>query len=207
MNIGDKIQQLRKANNLSQEQLASQLDVSRQAVSKWELNESIPDTDKIIFLSKVFSVSTDYLLLDQNESFNGDSSANSASLDKQRVRSMLLAAIIISVMGLLISIGSLSFFDSQVGFLFGLAIQVLAVVFFEMSVHGVHPEIYVSARKRFYLMNVWLLLYSPSAIITSYVLRHLPSVDELLWRYGYLIVYIMSAIILSIFILKISEKK
>lgn len=207
MNIGDKIQQLRKANNLSQEQLASQLDVSRQAVSKWELNESIPDTDKIIFLSKVFSVSTDYLLLDQNESFNGDSSANSASLDKQRVRSMLLAAMIISVMGLLISIGSLSFFDSQVGFLFGLAIQVLAVVFFEMSVHGVHPEIYVSARKYFYLMNVWLLLYSPSAIITSYVLRHLPSVDELWWRYGYLIVYIISATMLSILILNLPKKK
>jgi transcriptional regulator with XRE-family HTH domain len=67
MNIGEKIQQLRKANNLSQEQLAVQLEVSRQAVSKWELNESTPDTDKIILISRIFSVSTDYLLLENPE--------------------------------------------------------------------------------------------------------------------------------------------
>jgi transcriptional regulator with XRE-family HTH domain len=70
MNIGEKIQQLRKANNLSQEQLAVQLEVSRQAVSKWELNESTPDTDKIILISRIFSVSTDYLLLENPEVAN-----------------------------------------------------------------------------------------------------------------------------------------
>jgi transcriptional regulator with XRE-family HTH domain len=70
MNIGEKIQQLRKANNLSQEQLAVQLEVSRQAVSKWELNESTPDTDKIILISRIFSVSTDYLLLENPEAAN-----------------------------------------------------------------------------------------------------------------------------------------
>jgi transcriptional regulator with XRE-family HTH domain len=70
MNIGEKIQQLRKANNLSQEQLAVQLEVSRQAVSKWELNESTPDTEKIILISRIFSVSTDYLLLENPEVAN-----------------------------------------------------------------------------------------------------------------------------------------
>ena len=53
MTIGEKIQQLRKTNNLSQEQLAEKLAVSRQAISKWELG-SIPDTDKIIQLSRIF---------------------------------------------------------------------------------------------------------------------------------------------------------
>ena len=45
MTIADRIQQLRKQNGLSQEQLAERLDVSRQAVSKWESGQSIPDVD------------------------------------------------------------------------------------------------------------------------------------------------------------------
>lgn len=64
MLLGEKIQALRKKKGMSQEQLALQLDVSRQAVSKWELNSSIPDTDKIIQLSDLFNVTTDYLLKD-----------------------------------------------------------------------------------------------------------------------------------------------
>ncbi|MBK1813596.1 helix-turn-helix transcriptional regulator [Clostridium sp. YIM B02505] len=62
MSLGKKIQELRKQNNLSQEQLAEKLLVSRQAVSKWELDQSVPDTDKVILLSDLFKISTDYLL-------------------------------------------------------------------------------------------------------------------------------------------------
>lgn len=64
MIIGTKIQQLRKANGLSQEQLAEKLGVSRQSISKWELNETLPELDKILMLSDLFSVSTDALLKD-----------------------------------------------------------------------------------------------------------------------------------------------
>ena len=64
MNLSEKIQDLRKQNNLSQEQFAEKLNVSRQAVSKWESGQSIPDVDKIIAMSEIFEVSTDYLLKD-----------------------------------------------------------------------------------------------------------------------------------------------
>lgn len=64
MTFGEKLQQLRKQNGLSQEQLASNLKVSRQAVSKWELDSSLPDTANVIQISKLFSVSIDYLLKD-----------------------------------------------------------------------------------------------------------------------------------------------
>jgi len=64
MILGEKIHQLRKSKGLSQEELAGQLTVSRQAISKWELGESIPDTENVIQLSKLFEVSTDYLLND-----------------------------------------------------------------------------------------------------------------------------------------------
>ena len=65
MTIGEKIYGLRKKLGISQEELAQRVDVSRQAISKWERDEAIPDTDKIVVLSSVFSISTDYLLLDQ----------------------------------------------------------------------------------------------------------------------------------------------
>lgn len=67
MTIADKILNLRKTNNLSQEELAEKLGVSRQSVSKWESAASIPDITKIMALAKLFSVATDYLLDDELE--------------------------------------------------------------------------------------------------------------------------------------------
>lgn len=65
MTLGEKIQELRRRNGMSQDTLAELLDVSRQAVSKWERDEAVPETDKIIRIAKTFSVSTDYLLLEE----------------------------------------------------------------------------------------------------------------------------------------------
>ena len=62
MNLSDRIQYLRKTRGISQEGLADQLGVSRQAVSKWESEQSMPDLDKIISMSDYFEVTTDYLL-------------------------------------------------------------------------------------------------------------------------------------------------
>lgn len=67
MILADKISELRKKNGWSQEELAGQLGVSRQSVSKWESAASIPDLDKILKLSELFGVSTDYLLKDSEE--------------------------------------------------------------------------------------------------------------------------------------------
>ena len=67
MILAEKIAQLRKQNGWSQEELANRLQVSRQAVSKWEGGASIPDLDKILKLSALFEVTTDYLLKDTLE--------------------------------------------------------------------------------------------------------------------------------------------
>lgn len=67
MILADKIIDLRKKNGWSQEELASQLGVSRQSVSKWESGQSIPDLDRILKMSTIFGVSTDYLLKDDAE--------------------------------------------------------------------------------------------------------------------------------------------
>lgn len=62
MNVADRIQNLRKAKGISQEQLADVIGVSRQAVSKWESEQTTPDLEKIILMSEYFDVTTDYLL-------------------------------------------------------------------------------------------------------------------------------------------------
>ena len=67
MILADKIIDLRKKSGWSQEELAEKLNVSRQAVSKWEGAQSVPDMGRIIQLSELFGVTTDYLLKDKIE--------------------------------------------------------------------------------------------------------------------------------------------
>jgi transcriptional regulator with XRE-family HTH domain len=77
--FSEKIQNLRKDKNLSQEELGEKLDVSRQSVSKWESGLAMPEIDKLIMLSEIFGVTTDYLLKDggacQAVSVNGENPA------------------------------------------------------------------------------------------------------------------------------------
>lgn len=65
MGIGNRIKQLRKEKGLSQEDFGNQLGVSRQAISKWELEEATPDTDNLVALSDYFNVSLEFLLRNQ----------------------------------------------------------------------------------------------------------------------------------------------
>ena len=82
MILADKITEERKKNGWSQEELANQLGVSRQAVSKWESAGAIPDLQRILQMSELFGVSTDYLLKDE--------------LDEERI-GMLLIIIAVGV--------------------------------------------------------------------------------------------------------------
>lgn len=79
MILADKLIQLRKKSGMSQEELAEKMNVSRQAVSKWEGAQSIPDLDKILQLSELYGVTTDYLLKDsvESEEFIGKDTAES----------------------------------------------------------------------------------------------------------------------------------
>lgn len=67
MIFADKLTQLRKKAGWSQEELAEQMNVTRQSVSKWEGSQSVPDLEKMIRLSELFGVTTDYLLKDEIE--------------------------------------------------------------------------------------------------------------------------------------------
>ena len=68
MDIAEKIIKLRKENGWSQEDLAEKLYVSRQAISRWENGTALPDAQNVLQISKLFNVTTDYLLNDDYES-------------------------------------------------------------------------------------------------------------------------------------------
>lgn len=108
MTIGTKIQNLRKQRGMSQEQLAEALGVSRQAVSKWEAEQSVPDIDKIISICDYFGVTTDYILrnaeLPQTElqsepivenTYISENKVDEENAEKQKKSALLLAVAIV----------------------------------------------------------------------------------------------------------------
>lgn len=76
MNFSKKLQMLRKQKGYSQEYLAEQCGVSRQAVSKWESGNALPETDKLLYISELFNTSVDYLIKDDIEEQNFNSVSN-----------------------------------------------------------------------------------------------------------------------------------
>lgn len=99
MNMADRIQALRKSKGVSQEELADRIGVSRQAVSKWESEQSSPDLENIIALSEYFQVTTDYLLkgIEPAAKEKSDSAVGS--------RVLYAASTALVYLGLLIGIG------------------------------------------------------------------------------------------------------
>ena len=88
MNFGENLQQLRKEKGLSQEKLADTLEVSRQAISKWESNTAYPETEKLIALSDLFGVSIDYLIKGDKKADCGDGSADSEKSEEAHKNTM-----------------------------------------------------------------------------------------------------------------------
>lgn len=77
MKLAEKIILLRKQKGWSQEELAAQMDVTRQSISKWESGASVPDIDKIVLLSSIFGITTDYLLKEDAELIQGEGNSKS----------------------------------------------------------------------------------------------------------------------------------
>ena len=81
MTLGKKIFTLRTAARISQEMLAEKLDVSRQSVSKWEMDQAVPQIDKVLLLCDLFSVSCDTLLREDAEIY-GDIPGKTSAINK-----------------------------------------------------------------------------------------------------------------------------
>lgn len=107
--LSEKLYKLRKKSGLSQEKLAEQLNVSRQAISKWESGTAVPESEKLIIISEYFKVSVDYLLKDADEKEQKGQENKESEKDKPRY----LAGILICLAGIvaLIIWGLVSIFN------------------------------------------------------------------------------------------------
>ena len=93
--LAEKLYKLRKNSGLSQEQLAEQLNVSRQAISKWESGTAIPESEKLITISNYFDISVDYLLKDSKED------ENLITYGETKEKSKMVVGIIICITGII----------------------------------------------------------------------------------------------------------
>ena len=101
MALSEKLYTLRKKSGLSQEQLAEQLSVSRQAISKWESGQSVPESDKLIVISHYFHVSLDYLLKEEVEQPTTTEKSDAETSAHTNDRTRWLLGIITCVGGIL----------------------------------------------------------------------------------------------------------
>ena len=107
--LSEKLYKLRKNSGLSQEQLAEQLNVSRQAISKWESGTAVPESEKLIGISNYFGVSVDYLLKDEED----DKAKTTNTITEENPKT--IAGIIICIAGIVSMViwGILSIFSPE----------------------------------------------------------------------------------------------
>lgn len=101
MALSEKLYTLRKKSGLSQEQLAEQLNVSRQAISKWESGASSPESDKLIAISNYFDVSLDYLMKADNEQSKDASQAAQKETSQAAEHTQRSVGIIVCICGII----------------------------------------------------------------------------------------------------------
>lgn len=154
MNIGDRIQNLRKLRGISQEELADRIGVSRQAVSKWESDQTSPDIEKVILLSEYFETTTDYLL-------KGIEPAEDTG-HKWNALLFSTAGTILNAMGLVCAIAI--WLECQMAYTVGLGLIVMLLgtgIFLAGQILDCKEK--ARARYLFILINVWILLFIPMA--------------------------------------------
>ena len=183
MLLGEKLRKLRIARQLSQEQLADKLQVSRQAISKWELGESMPDTENLILLSKFYGVSIDYLLLNELNI--------SSELETKRSRSFPIFIFGMGglVIGLILSIVLWCTYQSILMVSIGLIIQIISVTVVLIK----QSELSSQLQRLFLMLSVWMIFpficfYIGSLMMNFYPVSRSAMLDFIVEFIFYLVV-------------------
>ena len=156
MNIADRIQHLRKSKGISQEELADKVGVSRQAVSKWESEQSTPDIEKVILLSDYFEVTTDYLL-------KGIEPVSENIPRKSDARIFSLVASVINFIGLVVAIMIWIERRTSSSVAVGLILMAVGIMIFVIGQFiGENKE---QSSRWFWIVNVWILVLIPISCI------------------------------------------
>lgn len=171
MTFSEKLLRLRRQAGLSQEELAERLQVSRQAVSRWELGTALPDAPNLLALSRLFAVSTDYLLREEWESDRAAEGAAPAPTEEQKERGRrrgLLALLGLSAVGTVLAAAGWWVLQLDWAVLLALALHVACAAGFELAFRWQgEPEAgALRYRRRFYRIFVWLAAFFPLQLLS-----------------------------------------
>lgn len=161
--LGNRIQTLRKGQGLSQEQLAEILQVSRQALSKWELDASAPALEHIMLLSQHFGVSTDFLLTGKAPDPPPTAPpAFQQVLTPMPPRTAMIIGTIVIAAGLLVGLSAIA--NGSLALWLGIIIQLAGCGIFHAACFQAKknaPEDNTKLAFLFYSINIWLLTLLP----------------------------------------------
>lgn len=197
MNIADRIQSLRKMKGISQEILADKVGVSRQAVSKWESEQSVPDLDKVIIMSEYFGVTTDYILkgiepLHQSENKNFNTS-----------QILYIASTAFLAIGLLCAFGGWYAEQSSESIWGSMIIQVVGVAAYFIG------KLISQSKAPFIInwLNISIAMFMPLSLIVTSIFNRViaPYPTDIFSGFVFVVVYFIM-IILSFFALKKRSK-
>lgn len=194
MNIADRIHSLRKIKGISQEELADKVGVSRQAVSKWESEQSIPDLDKVIIMSEYFGVTTDYLLKGIEPVRDSEEKSNVLTS-----KILYIASTAFIVIGLLCAFGSWYEEQSAESIWGSMIIQVVGVAAYFIG------RLISQAKATFIIkwLNIIIGLFMPISLLATAVFKGIvaPYPTDIFSGFAFVIIYLI-VVILSFFVLK-----
>lgn len=178
MDIGQRIQTLRKTKGISQEQLADIMNVSRQAVSKWESAQSQPDLENIIALSHYFAVSTDYLLKGEEPQPAENETNKTQSPPDARIFTYTATAL--DAIGLGLSCAVWYEEQNTMAIIVGLIFMALGVMIFGIGQVISEESSRRKAKSLFWRVNIWLLVFVPLSVAFNIVFSYKPAPYPLL---------------------------
>lgn len=200
MKLSDKLVGLRKSAGMSQEELAEKLNVSRQAVSRWEMGTAMPDAVNILQLSKLFHVTTDYLL---NEEYESDADLPQVRAVKaDGVHQGMILLVTLEVMSLILQFTAAIVLQSTFFTVLSFLPFVAAIGGFEYAYQkkaDAQNEKTRQFRRRFYEISVWLGLYFPLRLLVQAVMNCYPRPYDTLVLEGVLAaVYLLTAALITL---------
>ncbi len=172
MKLADKILNLRKTNGMSQEDLAGKLNVSRQAISRWEMGTAQPDSSNVLQLSKLFGVTADYLLNDDYESDHDVPIVKETQNATKVEANQLLAFIMLTglnVMILMYQLIACFVLQNTIFSLVGTMLSIVMAVGFELGYRKNPPNSQGTKKYycKFYVAAFWLAAYFPIRLLAN----------------------------------------
>lgn len=170
MTFAEKLVQLRKKEGYTQEELADRLEVSRQAISRWEIGTAVPDSSNLLRISKLFQVSADYLLNDDYES--DDDLPKVKEVKNDNFNQIMMYLLALEVMVLIMQFMTVVILNNVFFAVLSFVPFIAAIVGFEYGYKrksfGATEKIRIF-RKKFYKISAWLGLYFPIRLAVSVV--------------------------------------